>query len=857
MPAALILWLCPLLGAQEPEADALARAAALLGAGEPERALQVLEAELLARPDDVALQRGLAQTLERFVDAGGSWLAMSDARDAWDRARALAPEDLEAQRGAIAVRLRLGEFEAALGLAERALGAAWLAGGEAPPVLLELACRARLGALPARDALAPEERAAAVTRAWSALRHARVLAPDSPELVRLAAGLLEAEGAPERAAAELVLALERAPAATALHRALIDLYLRAGLEERLSALYEGWSEPGTNATLAWFTGYAWRLDGDLAQRERRFRDALLAYERASQWMGVAATLEPSYRATADSVRFQAQVSAGWCELDSGAPGVAHTRAAYPGALEAASERLLGLLRANPTQKDELDGLGRSVLHALSALGERRVAARDFARAAAEARVVVTLLPEAGEWWNNLGFLLREHATQVGSGALPSGSERETEARALFRQSWQAYQRAVALLPTDVRVINDAALVQVYHLRDNLAEAETLLERAIQLGEAELAALGPEPDERARFPLAQALGDAYLNLGILHYHVYRQSARARISFERAGATDSGSRPELAEYLAAIDGRRGPVPEPERGVFVAPPRGEAALTRAWPAWEASLTEARARAEREGRALLAYHRGDGLGLAAAALDELVTSPEFARATEGLVLLVGDAERRTFVDRRRDGRRVDCPRFGTVTCGEHQRADAELRACLGEVLGRALGESEEGLWLWLPGRAAPEPLRSLAEIAELAPAERHGSEPFEALEASLGGQDGGSEARALVAENSLAARLALERILWEGFRSSPARGHLLGALAEAASPSARELLDACVRQMTDAELQLSALAVWPQGLELDAVLHVWRWSPKLEVRAAAEKVLLRERPDDPALHAGVLFAR
>ncbi|NOT30922.1 MAG: hypothetical protein HOP15_10790, partial [Planctomycetes bacterium] len=118
MPAALILWLWPLLGLQEHGAEALVRANALLEAGECEHALQVLEAELLARPDDPALQRALAQTLERFVDAGGSWLAMSDARDAWDRARALAPEDLEAQRGAIAVRLRLGEFEAALGLAQ-------------------------------------------------------------------------------------------------------------------------------------------------------------------------------------------------------------------------------------------------------------------------------------------------------------------------------------------------------------------------------------------------------------------------------------------------------------------------------------------------------------------------------------------------------------------------------------------------------------------------------------------------------------------------------------------------------------------------------------------------------------------
>ncbi len=852
MPAALVLTLLPWLAAQAPVDDALVRARALLAAGQGERALQLLEAERVVRPGEPAVERALAEALESVVDSGGSWLAMQDARAAWDRALSLAPEDLELQRGAIAVRLRLGEYEAALALAERALGSAWLAGGAAPPVLLELACRARLGALPPRTGSAPAARAGAVTRAWSALSHARSLAPDSPELVRLAAGLLEAEGAPERAADELVAALERSPAATELHRALIDLYVRAGIEERLGALYERWSGAGTNATLAWFTGYAWRLGGDLAQRERRFAEALTAYERAGQWMGVSATLEPAFRATADALRFQAQVSAGWCELDSGSPA----------ALARASERLLGLLRAEPARRDELDGLGRSLMHALSALGERRVAARDFARAAQEARAIVALLPEDGTWWNNLGFLLREHATQIAAGLVPASSERESEARALQRESWRAYRRAVELLPTDVRVINDAALVQVYHLRDNLAEAEALLERAVELGEAALAALGCEPDERARFPLAQALGDAWLNLGYLHYHVYRQGARARSAFERALATDSGARPEIADYLAALDGQRGPVPEPDRGALIGPPRpDDAPEARVEPPWEASLAEARVRAEREGRALLAYHRGDGLGLDVSALDELVQGSEFAHATRGLVLVLGDAERRTFVDRRRDGRRVPCPRFGPLTCSEHRGADAELRAWLRESLGHEPGESEEGLWLWRPGSAAPERLRDLAGLAELAPsaelaplAELAG-EPFAALEASLGGEDGGSEARALVADRSLAARLALERVLWDGFRAGPARGFLLSALAEDGSASAHELLSACVRQGADSDLQRAALGVWPAGLELAPVLHVWRWSPRAEVRAAARAVLVRERPDDPALGAEALF--
>lgn len=848
MLAVPVLLLFALACPQESSAEALAHARELQAQGAHEGALRVLEAGLLAHPEDVGLLRARAEALERFVDGGGAPSALDEARACWDRALALAPDDLALQCGAIAVRLSLGEPDGALVLAERALGAAWLAGGQAPPVLLELACRARLGALPAREALPRAERDALVARAWSALRHARTLAPDSEELVRLAAGLLAAEGQPARASEELVAALERAPTAGALHRALIDLYVTEGLEERLGALYERWSSAGTNATLAWFTGEAWRLGGDLAQRERRFEAALAAYERATEWIGVAATLDPRWRAPAEALGFQAELSSAWCELDGGD-------------LDAAAERLLGLLKTSPARRDEPDGLGRSLLTALARLAERRIETQAFARAADEARAIVARLPEAGEWWGRLGAALcelgRESATDAGVGR----EESESRARARWRESWQAYGRARELRGDDARLLVDAARVQVEYLRDNLAEAEALLERASALGESCLAALGPAAEECARFPVAQVLGDAYQELGLLHYHVYRQATRARAAFERARATDSGERPELAEYLAALDGQRGPVPQPEPR-RLAPVRAPG--TAEGPPWEASLDEARARAAREGRALLVYNRGHALGRGVAALDALVESPEFARASRAAVLLVADFERLTRVERRRDGRRVSCPRFGAVTCAEHVRAAEELAAWWEELLGAPPGESEEGLWLFLPGAEEPERLGDLARLEEriaLAPAVEAGSAlgsgPFEALEASLGDERGENEARALVGERSLGARLLLERVLWDGFRSGPARAALLVALAEDASPSSRELLAACVRQGLDPELQQAALEVWPAGLAPEPLVHVLCWSPRPELRALAAQVLARERPDHPALGADERFAR
>jgi hypothetical protein len=182
-------------------------------------------------------------------------------------------------------------------------------------------------------------------------------------------------------------------------------------------------------------------------------------------------------------------------------------------------------------------------------------------------------------------------------------------------------------------------------------------------------------------------------------------------------------------------------------------------------------------------------------------------------------------------------------------------VSAWLGELLGAPPGESEEGLWLLPAGGAQPERLRDLARLADLPspPALRAG--PFEALEASLGGEDGGSEARELVGTRSLEARLSCERILWEGFRSSPARDFLLTALAEDPGARARELLAASVLQCADTGLELDALLVWPRGQELAPVQHAWRWSPSAEVRSAAEKVLLRERPADPVWKARLIL--
>ena len=80
--------------------------------------------------------------------------------------------------------------------------------------------------------------------------------------------------------------------------------------------------------------------------------------------------------------------------------------------------------------------------------------------------------------------------------------------------------------------------------------------------------------------------------------------------------------------------------------------------------------------------------------------------------------------------------------------------------------------------------------------------------------------------------------------------------ALTRGDRATARELLDTCARQCADTGLQLAALAVWPAGQDLAPVLHAWRWSPSAEVREAAERVMMRERPEDPLWKARAVLA-
>lgn len=217
-----------------------------------------------------------------------------------------------------------------------------------------------------------------------------------------------------------------------------------------------------------------------------------------------------------------------------------------------------------------------------------------------------LQPEQYLWANNAGFFLRDAAVKLEStgralcsaarGKLNNAealaelralagiqaeagsaeeraafqraaNERCERARGIMERSWQAYQPAAKLVPEDVRVVNDTALVLVYYLHRDLELAEALLMRCVALGgpqlDAKKAALAAEaaPERASALEseielLTEAWGDAHQNLGVLEWVHRGNAAAARPWFEQS-LEIWPTRPEVRNtYLPEVRGERPP-------------------------------------------------------------------------------------------------------------------------------------------------------------------------------------------------------------------------------------------------------------------------------------------------------------
>jgi tetratricopeptide (TPR) repeat protein len=211
--------------------------------------------------------------------------------------------------------------------------------------------------------------------------------------------------------------------------------------------------------------------------------------------------------------------------------------------------------------------------------------QDWVNAAGIYDILHAYKPDDADLANNAGFFNRDGATELETTAeslrLASrgeiqneerlnelrkiadvdrslrGSEREREmfgeeakklerrAREMFERSYAAYSVAARLTPEDVRVVNDTALIQVYHLRNDIARAEELLLSCVRMGAQQLE--NPDLDEEARFELENAWGDAHENLGVLELEVKNNPREAIRWFEKAVEIGPAPRPKVVSQL----------------------------------------------------------------------------------------------------------------------------------------------------------------------------------------------------------------------------------------------------------------------------------------------------------------------
>src|SRR5688572_18845958 len=145
----------------------------------------------------------------------------------------------------------------------------------------------------------------------------------------------------------------------------------------------------------------------------------------------------------------------------------------------------------------------------------------------------------------------------------------------------------------------------------------------------------------------------------------------------------------------------------------------------AWQRTLEDAEAISRASGRPLLICVNADGEEASQYFVDRRYNDPKFAALVQKFVPLVLSPDRHTPRDWDEAGRRVPCPRFGTVVCSEHIDAEpAAYESYFGDerVAPRHLIVSPEGTVLvdlkWLHMQELSLVDESLAEHGRQGPA-------------------------------------------------------------------------------------------------------------------------------------------
>lgn len=410
-----------------------------------------------------------------------------DAEYAYGKALALSPEDFEARQGVVYSLRMLGDFELAWEFCQAALDAGWSGGNaawqeELGRTGLALVIEAVQVDAPVPPAALPAEYALATA-----------IELGSPTAAIALADLLAWQNRGPEGREVLVEALIRNPldeAAVARLQNLTPSEAQVVAWERIRRAH-----PDTPVVL-WRLGEALWNQSWLHRQNRNWAGAHDALDRAEALFLEAQAGEPSFASSCADWLHLVRTAHGWVYWSNNR--VDDAADAFLSALEADPDHL----EAEPVAESLRLGIYSVEGHYFEQNRVDKV--RSF-----HSRLFRSY-QDNPDWTNNYAFACREVGT-----ALASQGELE-QAKMAWKESWQAYTRTVELAPDDVRLVNDRALIAVYHLDDPaiLALAEQELHRATQMGAEQQAQLAEDVPEQERRDLDEAVGDAWENLAYL-------------------------------------------------------------------------------------------------------------------------------------------------------------------------------------------------------------------------------------------------------------------------------------------------------------------------------------------------------
>lgn len=543
----------------------LADARAALDRGDYEGAQGLYAKATSNSPRDAAAWAGFAKASEKLYEwclqdsrRGNPLFYLQDAEQGLSKALELDPLHIPTLLFASQLQRRKGDGPAASTFAQRARDAV----EKSTPaqvrfdVLLELGlARASEYQQSVRNSESPIKQAELYQRAVDAFRSARAVLPGQPEPVIQLAAFEYARGARSDALQILLDAIRDTPEEFRLHQYFCDLSIGAGLLSRLTSAYEGElsSLAEKSPTTTWYCGYVKMREAEKFRTDRDFGAASAAYEKACAHLKRSAEMNPQFEGT---VRTQtALATAGMAKLLLDQRRVADAARKLTDAFEM-DIRILNMP----------DGLGVTPLAVSGDIGLEYFNNRELEEGARWFERWLQIQGDVVSWLNKAALMRRDLGEEL------SRAGNDKKARACFELSYQCYEKACRLMPDEPRLLNDTALILLYHLNRDLDRAEAMFQKSIDLGEAKLAQLGPRPEDDESHPenqaaaaawdyFAEAFGDAHQNLALLLWQKGGESAEIRKLLEKSLEYDPRStRARLREYLKQLPAA-GPAPKLE--------------------------------------------------------------------------------------------------------------------------------------------------------------------------------------------------------------------------------------------------------------------------------------------------------